>query len=746
MLSSDLEKLEGDAKITAAKHVANILQRPDQLERVDQYRRRVARKKASVEAMLKTAVQSQLDGVRAGLTQLQTALVDVKEIKESLEDVDESYKLIFGLSDKLEAVKSENSRHSQLVAARENMKHIFTVPEMVKKTQDYINDGKLLHAHKYLTDIEASRDDLLFELYKQPQQSPTDNNTLKHYFAGAEKLSESLGKQLWLILQRTLSSIRREPTLIVTALRIIEREERTDAIWLKRQDQTGFIPPGRPKMWRERCFSVLRDSAGARIEGNQVEGRLDNKMWLVRHLEITRQLVVEDLRVVKTLCEPCFPPIYDIVNSYVRMYHESIGEHLNEMITQEQIEGNEIVSLMTWLNTYEGAEMMGNPDLKIDVKSLGPLLENNVLNDLQNKYLDKMRNNFQEWMTNSLITDRKDWSKEQEPEADGEGCYNTPLPVILFQMIEQNVQVASFISESLVKRVLGLVIDEMANFSKFFKTELIAYREKHLQARSETRYFIHYMIANVNNCSTFIECISQLKKQFLASDDEDSASHERFQILTETFQKIARDGCGYLLEEIFLDLETFVSELLDLKKWLSQESMAMETILVTVEDYSQDFIHLKPKHYENIICAAQERILLEYMKAILNRKNFYKNHNERKEAAEKMTKDAGNMYALFNKLGSRGLQDDNPFKVIAEMSEVIKLTDTSFLSLEATGIVNRHPDMRPEQLVALFTSRGDINAKDAKQHVMEIMGEEEGQIKVRPNGVFTKVTINNPKW
>jgi exocyst complex component 3 len=35
-----------------------------------------------------------------------------------------------------------------------------------------------------------------------------------------------------------------------------------------------------------------------RIEGNQLEDRLSNKMWLVRHLELTRQLMIEDLRVV----------------------------------------------------------------------------------------------------------------------------------------------------------------------------------------------------------------------------------------------------------------------------------------------------------------------------------------------------------------------------------------------------------------------------------------------------------------
>lgn len=41
----DIEALELEARNTAAKHVANMLQRPDQLEKVEQYKRRVMRKK-----------------------------------------------------------------------------------------------------------------------------------------------------------------------------------------------------------------------------------------------------------------------------------------------------------------------------------------------------------------------------------------------------------------------------------------------------------------------------------------------------------------------------------------------------------------------------------------------------------------------------------------------------------------------------------------------------------------------------
>lgn len=81
------------------------------------------------------------------------------------------------------------------------------------------------------------------------------------------------------------------------------------------------MPPGRPKNWRAKAFEVLECAVGQRIEGTRVDEREDNKLWLVRYLELTRQLILEDLRVVKTLCVPCFPPQYDIVNKYVNMYH-----------------------------------------------------------------------------------------------------------------------------------------------------------------------------------------------------------------------------------------------------------------------------------------------------------------------------------------------------------------------------------------------------------------------------------------
>lgn len=167
----------------------------------------------------------------------------------------------------LQAVREEDSRHSQYVTAMDSLKHIFTVPESVAKTKQWICEGKLLHAHQVnynhndnlthqvithqtsnifcvlasfslvlfqcLTDLENSRDDLLYELHRLPNQSSHDKIMLKAYFEDVEVVSHQMEKQIRLILMRTLNTVRKEPTVIVTALRIIEREEKRDQMALQ---------------------------------------------------------------------------------------------------------------------------------------------------------------------------------------------------------------------------------------------------------------------------------------------------------------------------------------------------------------------------------------------------------------------------------------------------------------------------------------------------------------------------------
>ncbi|MGH0177856.1 UNVERIFIED_CONTAM: hypothetical protein FKN15_076037 [Acipenser sinensis] len=459
----EMEETDREAVATAVQRVAGMLQRPDQLDKVEQYRRREARKKASVEARLKAAIQSQLDGVRTGLSQLHNALGDVKDIQRSLGDVSKDWRQSINTIENLKDVKDAVVQHSQLAAAVENLKNIFSVPEIVQEAHGLIEQAELLQAHRKLMDLECSRDDLMYEQYRMDVKNTHDMNLIRNYFGEVQNLSEELAKQLWMVLQRSLLTVRRDPTMVVSVVRIIEREEKIDRRMLDRKKQTGFIPPGRPKKWKEKMFEVLERTVSTRIEGSQSDTRESDKMWLVRLLEITRKYVQDDLIVVKNLMIQCFPPNYDILNKFFTLYHKALSVRIEELAS-EDLEANEIVSLLTWvLNTYKSAEMMGHPELttEMDVDSMGPLLPKEVVDQLLSKYIQ------------------------------------------IFTMFEQNLQVAAQIDEIFKQEVLRLCLKQMTSFLIRYREEAIAYKEDHMRDRQHPQCYVQYMIAIINNCQTF---------------------------------------------------------------------------------------------------------------------------------------------------------------------------------------------------------------------------------------------------
>ncbi|KAG8014374.1 Exocyst complex component 3 [Nibea albiflora] len=630
-----MEETSREAVATAVQRVAGMLQRSDQLDKVEQYRRREARKKASVEARLKAAIQSQLDGVRTGLTQLHSALLDVKDIQSSLADVSKDWRQSINTIENLKDVKDAVVQHSQLASAVENLKNIFSVPEIVADTQQLIEQAELLQAHRKLMELECSRDDLMYEQYRMDSKNTSDMNLISIYFEDVQGLSDELAKQLWMVLQRSMVTVRRDPTMLVSVVRIIEREEKIDRRMVDRKKQTGFIPPGRPKRWKDKMFEVLEATVSTRIEGTQSVTREADKMWLVRLLEITRKYVLDDLIVVQNLMVQCFPPHYNTFNSRVKE------------LASEDLEANEISNITGWLRK-------------------------------------------------ALETDKKDWQKETEPEADQDGYYQTTLPAIVFQMFEQNLQVAAQIDGDFKEQVLKLCLKQMNTF-------LIR------------------------------ESINSLKRKYSQSSEptDSDAAIER------TLNEVAKEGCQFLLDEVFLDLEHHLNELLT-RKWLTG-SHAVDTICVTVEDYFNDFNKIKKPFNQEMTSEALRRVVVEYIKAVMQKRITFKSADERREGAERMIKEADQFKFLFRKLAA-GEDTDRLCGAIAAIAEVFKLTDPTLLFLEVTTLVSKYPDIREEHIQALLAVRGDAS-REMRQMIIGTLSENKVSYSGVTQPIFKDITV-----
>lgn len=121
------------------------------------------------------------------------------------------------------------------------------------------------------------------------------------------------------------------------------------------------------------------------------------------------------------------------------------------------------------------SEMMGEPALvaELDIEEMGPLISQEGLEQLQNKYVQKVRvrvrvgfyslnfyhlhclvwinrphvlekfncdclqKSVSEWMHKALEVELTDWQRDQEPDIDHEGCYHTSLPTIIAQVLQQ---------------------------------------------------------------------------------------------------------------------------------------------------------------------------------------------------------------------------------------------------------------------------------------------------------------------
>lgn len=93
-----------------------------------------------------------------------------------------------------------------------------------------------------------------------------------------------------------------------------------------------------------------------------------------------------------------------------------------------------------------------------------------------------MEKNYEDWMTRAVETDKQEWMSDAPPNHE---CHERSAPVIIFQMIDQHLQVTNTIHSEFTFSALVLSIKQVTRYGQNFRQCIIEYKDKHFKDRSQ---------------------------------------------------------------------------------------------------------------------------------------------------------------------------------------------------------------------------------------------------------------------
>ncbi|XP_031735196.1 exocyst complex component 3-like protein isoform X1 [Anarrhichthys ocellatus] len=747
----EVERAECLARGAALKWASCVFCRPEHLERLSQYRKRESQRTSSIHTRLKSMVQSYLEGVGWGLEQLREARFELREVSHTLKKAGlESSRNAEGVKS-LERLREVFVSHRQLLAAVSNLPRLYSVRSMVLETERLVESRRLLEAHAHLMDLEHWQDDILWQLHGAAGTagstlSAEDQELVAKYFSGVGQLVDALGKELWAVVSSALALARQNPTPFVSAVRIVEREEALDRALLEERGGTRGtsrpLPPGRPRCWRACFFQVLEEAVSARFRS--ISYLHTRGPGLAGHLSALQHGIIADLATVRHLLEHCVPPHYRLTGAYLRASQRCLHAHLAQ-VSSWDLESGEIFAVLNWvLHIYNSPDMMGHPELVTEMEKveLEPLISTEGLEQLQNKYVQSVRKCVSEWMHKALQVELQDWQRDQEPDTDHEGFYQTSLPTIITQMLEENARVARMIGESLRDQTIQMGLYEMENLLNRFREALVEFGKEHRRdlSNNKNKFYFHYLLASISNCIILKKSTESLQKQ------QSSRSAGQFSRTPPNplaaLDRAVRRACCLVMDQLLLDLQPFLPGLLT-RSWLVQGDPTPKLCRV-LERHLEMHGRVRPPCRQRLQEEAQWLMVVEYVRALMQKRLVCRSAEERRQLAQQMVQDDQQFREILHGLEGEGsVPEVNPLSLLPVLADFIRLKDPGMLTLEVSGLAAKYPDISEEHVSVLLDIRGDVS-RDIRGAVLDLLEQSAPPLPAGYRPIFTDILVPPP--
>lgn len=175
-------------------------------------------------------------------------------------------------------------------------------------------------------------------------------------------------------------------------------------------------------------------------------------------------------------------------------------------------------------------------------------------------------------------------------------------------------------------------------------------------------------------------------------------------------------------------------------------SIAVDTICVTLQDYFQDYNHLRVVCFEFVIKEAQKMVAKRYIKALLS-KRISKPKSECDIIVKKITHEVRQIKSFFEKIAPNVLKNDSPFDAIIVMSQLLSC-DIEMIILDLHNVLTNYPSISEEHLVRLFYIRSEIKVPEIKEKIQDAYSSRKSTVASHDklsSALFKEINFNDVK-
>jgi exocyst complex component 3 len=431
-------------------------------------------------------------------------------------------------------------------------------------------------------------------------------------------------------------------------------------------------------------------------EGENPVAFLENSVWMY-----------QDLIRIEEEVAPCFPPDYEIYNYYVREYHKALNAMLNK-IMQTDPEASVLLVMHGWIKEYK----KNMKELNVPPELLEPpLLDGNEQNLIED-YLKLIIKKLDEWTANLMKTEIEAFTTRAEsPEVDSDGLYGTQGAVILFQMVNQQVDSAMDSGQGVI---LARVVEEVSRVMREIQqqwTRLIdaEYKKQVEKPEEAAGGLVEYSIALANDqlrSADFAETLSA-RIEPLVSEKYRGTIHDRLNDAIDGYLDVAKKCTQTLIDIMFNDLKPATKQLFQ-PAWYDG---IMSQIVETMRDYMSDYqTYLNQALFDLLVEDLLDHFLIMYITAIAHAPKL-----KMPAASERIKDDISEAYKLFG--AYKKSKELEPRFEVLEMILALLEASKSLVFLSYWSFAKVHgPNIAFVE--NLMKARGDLD-RSAVSEVME---------------------------